>query len=113
MGRNMHDLTHHILKELSKEPMTPNEIAKRFRIYWSTAQCHLLRLAEEGKVSLVKNGRMNIFYLKAPRILRFDLPTWVMVRSLRDISNELEKYLPTEPTAAEMVRADRRSTLRK
>jgi len=104
----MHDLTHRILQELSKGPMTPDEVAKGLGISWSTAQGHLLRLTGEGKISLVKKGRVNVFYLKAPRTLRFDVPTWIRVRSLRDISNELEEYLPGKPAAAEMVRMERR-----
>ena len=103
----MHDLTHRILGELSKGPMTPDEISKSLGISWSTAQGHLLRLSGEGKVSLVKKGRVNIFYLKAPRILRFNVPIWTKVRSLKELSNELKQYLPEKPGAAEMVRAER------
>lgn len=35
---------------------------------------------------------MNVFYLRAPRVLRFNVPTWVRVRSLKELSNELEEY---------------------
>lgn len=104
----MHDLTHRVLEELSKGPMTPDEVAKSLGISWSTAQGYLLKLTGEGKVSLVKKGRVNVFYLKAPRVLRFNVPAWIRVRSLRELSNELEEYLPEKPSAAEMVRMERR-----
>jgi len=108
MVDDMHDLTRRILDTLSKGPMTPDEVAKSLGISWSTAQGYLLKLTGEGKVSLAKKGRVNVFYLRAPRILRFNVPTWVRVRSLRDLSNELEEYFPEKPSAEEMVEMERR-----
>ncbi|MEM3044498.1 MAG: hypothetical protein QW238_05105 [Candidatus Bathyarchaeia archaeon] len=96
-----------IMDELSKGPVTPDEIAKSLGIAWSTAQGCLMRLVGEGKAGLARKGRVNVFYLKAPRQLRFSVPPWVKVRSLRELSGELEMYLPEEPCAAEMVRAER------
>lgn len=104
----MQDLTDKILKELSVGPMTPDEVATNLRIAWSTAQGYLLKLVGEGKVNLAKKGRVNVFYLKTSQTLRFNVPPWVGVKNLRELSNELEKYFPEKPSAEEIVRVERR-----
>lgn len=46
-------------------------------VSWATAQGRLLRLFAEGKVGLIRKGRVNVFYSKVPRALKFNVPAWV------------------------------------
>lgn len=61
----------------------------------------------DGKVGLIR--RAKVFYLKASRALKFDVPAWVRAKGLRELSNELEEHLPEKPSAAEIVRGKGRS----
>ena len=104
----MEDVTHQIMHILSKGPKTPDEVAKSLGIAWSTAQGYLLKLTGEGKVSLARKGRVNVYYLNTQKVARFNIPTWVKIKSLRELSKELEEYLPKKPSAAEMIEMERK-----
>lgn len=77
---------------LSEGPKTPDEVARRLGIAWATAHGRLLRLAGEGRVGLVRKGRVNVFYLASPGKLVFRIPAWVRSRKLRELARELEQY---------------------
>ena len=96
-----------ILEILSKEPATPDEIAGRLKIGWATAQGRLLKLAGEGKVFITRKGRVNVYYAKSHQRLRFIAPNWVKVKGLKELSEELEEYFPSNLTAAGMVERER------
>jgi len=108
MGSAMEDLTERITKVLSKGPATPDDVSRTLGIAWSTAQGQLLRLVGEGKVVLAKKGRVNVFYLRGGERVSFKVPAWVRARDLKELSEELEEYLPEELDSAEMVSRERR-----
>jgi len=108
MERIMENLTEKILKMLSEGPVTPDDVAQRLKIAWSTAQGQMLRLVGEGKVALTKKGRVNVFYLRGKGRLHFKTPPWIKAGGLSELSEELEEYFPEKPDAAEMVAGERR-----
>ena len=55
-----------------------------------------MRLVGEGKVALAKKGRVNVFYLRGGGRPVFKVPAWVKARGLKELSEELEEYLPEE-----------------
>jgi DNA-binding transcriptional ArsR family regulator len=94
------ELDDRILGLLEEGPATPDEIASELRIAWATAQGHLLKLAGTGKVSASRKGRVNIYFLAAPRRVKPEVPAWARVRSLEELSEELRP--------ADMARKERR-----
>ncbi len=98
-----------ILGLLEHGPATPNEVASQLGIAWATAQGRLLRLVGTGTVSASRKGRINVYFLKAPRRIRLDVPSWGRVRSLEQLSEELRAYFPPNVSAAEMIRKERRT----
>lgn len=44
-------------------PATTEDIAKALKISWNTAQVHLLKLQNEGKVKFRRVGRQNQWWL--------------------------------------------------
>ncbi|MHA1580458.1 MAG: winged helix-turn-helix domain-containing protein [Candidatus Freyarchaeota archaeon] len=97
-----------IIEILSEGPKTPDEIAKRLGVSWATANGKLHRLVGSGKVDYVRKGRVNVFFLKSPKSLRFNVPPWIKPVSLSDLAEELEPYFERGVTAAEAVRRERR-----
>ncbi len=97
-----------ILGLLEHGPATPDEVASQLGIAWATAQGHLLRLVGTGTVLASRKGRINVYFLKAPRRIRLDVPSWARVRSLEQLSEELRAYFPPNVSAAEMIRKERR-----
>ncbi|MEX2707431.1 MAG: winged helix-turn-helix domain-containing protein [Candidatus Freyrarchaeum guaymaensis] len=97
-----------IIEILSEGPKTPDEIAKRLGVSWATADGKLHRLVESGKADYVRKGRLNVFFLKPPRSLRFNVPPWIKPKGLGDLAEELEPYFDRGVTAAEAVRRERR-----
>lgn len=51
-----------VVKVLTDEPCTPNEIADKLDMNQKTAQTVLMDLANEGKVQMKKIGRYRIFW---------------------------------------------------
>jgi len=102
------ELDDRILGFLDEGPATPDEIASELRIAWATAQGHLLKLAGTGKVSASRKGRVNIYFLTAPRRVKPEVPAWARVRSLEELSEELRPYFAGKPSAADMARKERR-----
>ncbi len=99
------ELDDRILGFLEEGPATPDEIASELRIAWATA---LLKLAGTGKVSASRKGRVNIYFLTAPRRVKPEVPAWARVRSLEELSEELRPYFAGKPSAADMARKERR-----
>lgn len=104
----MRDLDGDILELVEREAVTPDEVAKRLSISWATANGHLLKLVGEGKVLLIRKGRVNVYRAKATSGLEFQVPKWVTPRSLEELSEELARYFPRNMTAAEMIERERR-----
>lgn len=97
-----------ILELLEQGPVTPDEVAQRLGTAWATAQGHLLRLVAAGKVMAVRKGRVNIYLLKFPSSVGPKTPPWAKARNLKDLSEELEHYFPSDVSAAEMIELERR-----
>jgi DNA-binding transcriptional ArsR family regulator len=104
----MRNLDWDILELVAREAVTPDEVAKRLRISWATANGHLLKLVGEGKVLLIRKGRVNVYRAKSASSLEFQVPKWVRHRSLEELSEELAQYFPRNMTAAEMIEKERR-----
>ena len=104
----MRNLDQDILELLQNDAVTPDEVAKRLSISWATANGHLLKLVGEGKVLLVRKGRVNVYQTKGASRRIFQVPKWVRPRSLEDLSDELVQYFPRNMTAAEMIEKERR-----
>jgi len=104
----MRDLEGDILELVRREAVTPDEVAKRLGISWATANGHLLKLVGEGKVLLIRKGRVNVYRAKGASCLGFEVPKWVRRRSLEELSEELARYFPRNVTAAEMIERERR-----
>jgi DNA-binding transcriptional ArsR family regulator len=104
----MKDLDKDILEVVEREAVTPDEIAKQLRISWATANGHLLKLVGEGKVLLVRKGRVNVYRARSASNLEFQVPKWIKRRSLEELSEELVPYFPRNMTAAEMIERERR-----
>jgi len=97
-----------ILELLRREALTPDELAKRLNVAWSTANGHLLRLVGEGKAFLVRKGRVNIYTGKNLSAQVFAAPKWIKPKPLEVLSDELENYFPRNMTAADMIEKERR-----
>ncbi len=97
-----------IIEILSEGPKTPDEVAKRLGVSWATANGKLHRLVGAGKIDYIRKGRVNVFFIKSPQRLLFDVPPWVKSKSLSELAEELEVYFDEEITAAEAVRKERR-----
>jgi DNA-binding transcriptional ArsR family regulator len=104
----MKELDRVILELVEKEAVTPDEVAKRLSISWATANGHLLKLVGEGKVLLIRKGRVNVYRAKDTSSLGFQAPKWIRPRSLEELSEELVRYFPRNVTAAEMIERERR-----
>jgi len=104
----MPNLEQDILQLLRKDPVTPDEVARRLGVSWATANGHLLKLVGEGKAVLVRKGRVNVYYAKGPSSQVFRIPNWIRPRPLDELSDELAEYFPRNVTAAEMVEKERR-----
>ncbi len=70
-----------LLKLLEEGLVTPNGVASKLRIAWATAQAHSLKLVGEGKVSISRKGRVNVYFRKAPKRLTFNAPSWAKSKS--------------------------------
>lgn len=104
----MGDLDGDVLELVGREAVTPDEVAKRLKISWATANGHLLKLVGEGKVLLIRKGRVNVYQAKRTSSSGFQVPQWVKHRSLKELSEELATYFPRNMTAAEMIEKERR-----
>ena len=105
----MRDLDVSILELVQGDAVTPDEVAKQLGISWATANGHLLKLVGEGKVFLIRKGRVNVYRAVAPSNLEFQVPRLVRHRSLEELSEELADYFPRNVTAAELVLRERRN----
>ncbi len=104
----LNSLEEDILELVRKDPLTPDEVAKRLRVSWATANGHLLKLVGEGKATLMRKGRVNVYYVKSASAQKFHVPSWIKPRPLEQLSEELEKYFSRKLTAAEMIGKERR-----
>ncbi len=104
----MRDLDGDILELVQRDAVTPDEVAKRLSISWATANGHLLKLVGEGKVLLIRKGRVNVYRARGTSSRGFQVPKWVRRRSLEELSEELARYFPRNVTAAEMIERERR-----
>jgi DNA-binding transcriptional ArsR family regulator len=104
----MRNLEQGILELLESDAVTPDEVAKRLNVSWATANGHLLKLVGEGKVVLIRKGRVNIYQAKSTSKRMFQVPKWTRPRSLEELSQELAQYFPSNVTAAEMIERERR-----
>ncbi|MBS7622930.1 hypothetical protein KEJ39_04545 [Candidatus Bathyarchaeota archaeon] len=103
----MYNVEEEIMKLLHKEAVTPDEVAKRFRLSWPRANGHLLKLVGEGKASLVRKGCVNGYH-EVYAFYVFRVPKWVRPRSLEELSDELAEYFQKGVSAAEMIERERR-----
>jgi len=62
---NGKDIDKRILEYLSQLPLTATTemVAKELGIAWYTAQMHLIKLRDEGKIKLYRIGRQNQWIL--------------------------------------------------
>jgi predicted transcriptional regulator len=104
----MRNLDQEILELLQSDAVTPDEVAKRLNFSWATANGHLLKLVGEGKVVLIRKGRVNIYQTKGTSKRIFQVPKWTRPKSLQELSEELAQYFPRNMTAAEMIERERR-----
>ena len=104
----MQDLDDSILELLREGALTPDEISKKLRVSWATANGHLLKLVGESKAVLVRKGRVNVYHGKVSSAGMFRVPSWVKTKSLEELSLELSQYLPKNITSAEMIEKERR-----
>jgi DNA-binding transcriptional ArsR family regulator len=104
----MRNLDDDILELLEREAVTPDEVSKRLNVSWATANGHLLKLVGEGKVILIRKGRVNVYQTKSTSKRAFQVPKWTRPRSLQELSQELAQYFPVNVTAAEMIERERR-----
>ena len=104
----MGKLEQDILDLLESDAVTPDEVAKRLNVSWATANGHLLKLVGEGKVVLIRKGRVNVYQTKGTSKRVFQVPKWVRPRALEELSRELARYFPRDLTAAEMIERERR-----
>lgn len=104
----MRNLDQDILELLESDAVTPDEVAKRLNVSWATANGHLLKLVGEGKVVLIRKGRVNVYQAKGPSKRIFQVPNWTRPRPLEELSQELAQYFPRNMTAAEMIERERR-----
>jgi len=104
----MRNLDQDILQLLENDAVTPDEVAKRLNISWATANGHLLKLVGEGKVLLVRKGRVNVYQARVTSRGMFQVPKWIRPRSLEELSDELAQYFPRNMTAADMIEKERR-----
>jgi len=104
----MRNLEQDILELVRKDAVTPDEVANKLNISWATANGHLMKLVGEGKVLLVRKGRVNVYQARAFSAQVFQVPNWIKPRPLEEISEELAQYFPKSVTAAEMIEKERR-----
>jgi DNA-binding CsgD family transcriptional regulator len=104
----LQDLEGSILELLRRGALTPDEVAKKLRISWATANGHLLKLVGESKAVLVRKGRVNVYQAKVSSGGMFCVPTWIRTKSLEELSDELTQYFPRNITSAEMIEKERR-----
>jgi predicted ArsR family transcriptional regulator len=97
-----------ILEFIRHEAVTPDEVAKRLGISWATANGHLLKLVGEGKLVLVRKGRVNVYQRRRSSTQTFQVPKWIRTKPLEQLSDELAGYFPRDLTAAEMIEKERR-----
>jgi len=97
-----------IIEILEKEPSTPEEISRKIGISWNTAQNYLLKLSNEKIVRYIKKGRVNIYFLNIQRGITIDIPSWVKIKSLKEISDEIEDYFDENLSAQDMIEKERR-----
>jgi DNA-binding transcriptional ArsR family regulator len=102
------DLDGDILELVRREAVTPNEVARRLSISWATANGHLLELVGEGKVLLIRKGRVNVYRVRQTPSRGFQVPKWVKRCSLEELSEELAHYFPRNVTAAEVIEREPR-----
>ena len=104
----MKDIAERILQLLHKDFMTTADVARHVNLSWSTANTHLLKLVNEGKASLLRKGRVNIYHAKTSSRHILKGPRWIRLKSLEQLSDELEEYFPSNMTTAEMIEKQRR-----
>ena len=85
----MDSLMRQVMDLVSQGPVTPDEVAKKVGVSWTTADSHLSRLAAEGELS-------------------FAVPPWVTTKELEELAEELEEFFPEDLSAAEMAEGERR-----
>jgi len=104
----MDSLMRQVMDLVSQGPVTPDEVAKKVGVSWTTANSHLSRLAAEGKIRYTKKGRVNVFYSTTEGELSFAVPPWVTTKELEELAEELEEFFPEDLSAAEMAEGERR-----
>lgn len=107
MQRKMEDLDREVAAMLRKGPLTPDEVSSGLGISWATANASLLRLASQGKATVSRKGRVNVFFIGPTGSASKHFPSWARPRRLEDLSLELSGYFSEGVSAAEMVRRER------
>lgn len=102
------ELEARIIRFLEQGPVTPDEVAAKLGVAWATAQGYLLKLAGAGKILASRKGRVNIYQLRSPQRVVLKVPGWAKVRSLEELSVELEAHFPANVSAAEMIGKERK-----
>ncbi len=97
-----------IIEILEKEPSTPEEISRKIGISWNTAQNYLLKLSNEKIVRYIKKGRVNIYFLNIQKDIIIDIPNWVRIKSLKELSEEIEDYFDENLSAQDIIERERR-----
>ena len=93
----------------ASEPLTPQEVAEKLGISWSTAQIHLFKLLAQNpqRISYARKGRQSLFWIEKIAIkIRF--PKGEHLPDLAKLSNQLANEWLDESTAEQIIDKERR-----
>jgi DNA-binding transcriptional ArsR family regulator len=107
MEHKTRDLRGKVLELLEGGPLTPDEVAHELGISWGTAQSRLLGMVAEGKVRVLRKGRVNLYSLRQGERLHVAAPPWARVKPLEALAEELKQCFRPKISAAEMIRKER------
>lgn len=97
------------LLDSTSEPLTPQEVAKKLRISWTTAQIHLFKLLAQNphRLNYARKGRQSLFWTDK-KAIRIRFPTGERMPSLGELSDQLENEWLDESTSEQIIDRERR-----
>ncbi len=93
----------------ASEPLTPQEVAKKLGISWTTAQIHLFKLLAQNpkRISYARKGRQSIFWIER-KAIRLRFPRGEQLPDLAELSNQLANKWLDESTSEQIIDRERR-----
>jgi len=93
----------------ASEPLTPQEVAEKLGISWTTAQIHLFKLLAQSphRISYARKGRQSLFWIEK-KAIRIRFPRGEQLPDLAELSNQLANEWLDESTAEEIIDRERR-----